>query len=56
MEKTIADVKKRIGELEDVIFYLEMVDRWTQQQRELFDKYNEELTALKALVIEALVK
>lgn len=56
MERTIADVKKRIEELEDVIFYLDMVDRWTQTQKDLFDKYNKELTELKALVIEALTK
>ena len=54
--KDIQDIKKRIEELEDVIFYLDMVDRWTQTQRDLFDKYNKELTELKAIVIETLVK
>lgn len=56
MKKTIEDIKKRIEELEDVIFFLEMVDHWTQNQRELFDKYNNELTELKSIVIEALIK
>lgn len=52
--KDIQVIKNRIAELEDVIFYLDMVDRWTQSQKDLYDKYSKELTELKAIVIEAL--
>lgn len=47
-------LNKRIEELEKTIFYLDMIDHWTNEDRELSNKYDKELRELKELVIQEL--
>lgn len=49
-------LKDKIKELENCIFYIDMVDRWTGKEQELYNKYNKELKTLKDLLIEELTK
>lgn len=46
------EIKNRIEELEDRIFYLQMKDRWEKEDFELYDKLYEELNKLKGKVIK----
>ena len=52
----IKELKQKIEELEESIFYLDMVDHWTKEDRELSDKYYSELVRLKGLLLEELSK
>ena len=54
--KNLVEVKERIGKLEQLIFTIDMIDRWTQKDAQLFDKYNKELKELKDLLINEIVK
>lgn len=56
MKKNIKALKKKIEELENTIFFLEMIDHWTSKDNELHNKYNEELRQLKSIVIEELTQ
>ncbi len=55
-ELSIKELQERIDKLEEVIFHLDLIDHWTSNDSELFDKYNEELRQLKELVIKELTK
>ena len=52
----IKELKTKIKELEESIFYLNMVDHWTREDSELSDKYHQELARLKDLLLEELTK
>jgi hypothetical protein len=56
MNNKVQELKNKIEDLEKTIFYLEMVDRWTIQDFELYDKYNKELKELKELLIQAIIE
>jgi hypothetical protein len=56
MNNKVQELKNKIEDLEKTIFYLEMVDRWTRQDFELYDKYNKELKELKELLIQAIIE
>jgi len=45
-------ITKRIEDLEERIFYIEMIDYWTHEDRELIHKYEQELKELKAKIVE----
>lgn len=45
-------ITKRIEDLEERIFYIEMIDYWTYEDRELIHKYEKELKELKAKIVE----
>lgn len=49
-------LKDKIKELENCIFCIDMIDRWTGKEQELYNKYNKELKTLKDLLIEELTK
>lgn len=55
-ELSIKELQEKIDKLEEVIFHLDLIDHWTSNDSELFDKYNEELRQLKELVIKELTK
>lgn len=55
-ELSIKELQERIDKLEEIIFHLDLIDHWTSNDSELFDKYNEELRRLKELVIKELTK
>lgn len=44
-------IKERIEWLEDVMWSIQMIDHWTNEDREYYDKYNEELKELKKQVV-----
>ena len=46
------EITKRIEDLEEKIFYIEMIDYWTYEDRELIRKYEKELKELKAKIVE----
>ena len=55
-EKNIKELQERISQLENIIFSLDLIDHWTREDTELFEKYNKELTQLKELVINELIR
>lgn len=48
----IEEIKKQIEELEDRLFFLNMKDRWTMQDREREMKLNLQLVNLEKQLIE----
>lgn len=50
------EINKRIKELEEDIFLIQMIDTWTTKDSELFDKYNEELQELKKQIVDTIFK
>ena len=48
----IEEIKKQIEELEDRLFFLNMKDRWTMQDREKEMQLNLQLANLKKQLIE----
>jgi len=48
----IEEIKKQIEELEDRLFFLNMKDRWTMQDREREMQLNLQLANLKKQLIE----
>lgn len=44
-------IKERIEWLEDVIWSIELIDHWTREDHEYYDKYAKELRELKAQVV-----
>ena len=55
-EKNIKELQEKISQLENIIFSLDLIDHWTREDTELFEKYNKELTQLKELVINELIR
>lgn len=49
---TKEEIKKRIENLKDAEFYLQMKDRWSNTDFETSRKYNEEIIRLKKLLEE----
>jgi hypothetical protein len=49
-------IKERIDWLEDVIWTIELIDHWTSEDREYYDKYNKELTELKKQIVNEIFK
>lgn len=47
---TREDIIKKIEELEERKFFIDMVDRWTEDDRRAIRAINEELRSLKVLV------
>lgn len=48
------EIIKRIEDLEETIFYIEMIDHWTREDEECFQKYSQELNSLKAQTLSAI--
>ena len=55
-EKNAKELQEKISQLENIIFSLDLIDHWTREDTELFEKYNKELTQLKELVINELTR
>ena len=57
MEKIkVKELKRKIKELEETIFFIDMIDHWTDKDANLYDKYNKELKQLKDLLIKSIVE
>lgn len=44
----MADIKNRIEKIEERLFYLDMIDRWDSEIREIVAKLEKELAMLKS--------
>lgn len=53
--KKIQELKAKIEDLEETIFYIEMIDHWTMEDREYHEKYSKELRELKRLPTDAIL-
>lgn len=49
-------IKERIEWLEDVIFSIQLIDHWTNEDRDYYDNYNKELTELKKQIVNEIFK
>ena len=51
MTKTL-ELKKRIAKLEDILFNIDMIDRWTDREYKLHAQYSQELRQAKMELAE----
>lgn len=55
-EERIKTLKGKIESLKDSLFLINMIDHWTRQDEELYDKYSDELKELQDLLIQEIVE
>lgn len=55
-ENKIEELKEKVEELKEDIFMIDMIDRWTQEDKELKHKLERKLTETKRLLAEELLK
>lgn len=53
---TVEQLKQKVEELKESIFAIDMIDRWTQHNEEMWDKYHEELKQVQDLLAKELLK
>ncbi len=46
------EIVERITKLEDLMWDIELIDHWTREDEEYYDKYLKEFKALKQLIID----
>ena len=52
----IESLKNKIEELETSLFYINMIDHWTDKDKELYDKYYKELQEIKDLLVKEIAE
>ena len=52
----VEELKKKIEELETTLFYLDMIDMWTSEQRTKYEVLSKEIKELKMLVVKEIVE
>lgn len=52
----VQELKRKIEELENTLFFIEMIDHWTREDQEAYDKYSNQITELKRLLIGEVAK
>lgn len=52
----VEELKNKIEKLEDTLFYIEMIDHWTREDKELYDKYSKQIQDLKAMLVKEIVE
>jgi len=52
----VEELKNKIEQLEDTLFYIEMIDHWTRKDEELYDKYSKQIQDLKAMLVKEIVE
>ena len=45
------EIKQRIEKLQDLMWSIDLIDHWTRQDREEYDKYLKELLELKEAIV-----
>lgn len=50
-KKRYNEIIKRIKELESLLWTIDMIDHWTKEDNDLWDKYNAEGRELKAQIL-----
>lgn len=51
----VEELKKKIEDLEETLFFIDMIDHWTKEDKESYDKYSKQVQELKQLLIEEIV-
>ena len=54
--KKVEELKRKIEDLEKTLFYIEMIDHWTREDSETYDKYSKQIKELKALLVQEIVE
>ena len=52
----VQELKRKIEELENTLFFIEMIDHWTREDQEAYDKYSNQIAELKRLLIGEVAK
>ena len=52
----VKELQRKIEKLEESLFYVNMIDHWTKEDFQLYDKYSKEISELKDLLIEEIAK
>lgn len=52
----VQELKRKIEELENTLFFINMIDHWTKADQEAYDKYYQQITELKRLLVEEIAK
>ncbi len=52
----VQELKRKIEELENTLFFIEMIDHWTKEDQDAYDKYSNQITELKRLLIGEVAK
>lgn len=54
--KRVEELKRKIENLEETLFYIEMIDHWTREDNEAYDKYSKQIKELKALLVQEIIE
>ena len=49
--KKVKELKRKIKYLKESLFYIEMIDHWTREDNEIYEKYSKQIKELKALLV-----
>ena len=52
----IKEIKKRIEDLKENLFYIDMIDRWTQQNEKEYQEVCQEIKELELPLAKAIVE
>ena len=55
-EEKVLKIKERIKELEEILLTIDLIDHWTRQDRESYEKYSKELTEIKQSLIKEVLE
>ena len=54
--KRVEELKRKIKDLEETLFYIEMIDHWTREDSEIYEKYSKQIKELKALLVQEIIE
>lgn len=54
--KKVEELKRKIEDLEKTLFYIEMIDHWTREDNEIYEKYSKQIKELKALLVQEIIE
>ena len=54
--KKVEELKRKIEDLEETLFYIEMIDHWTREDNEIYEKYSKQIKELKALLVQEIIE
>ena len=54
--KKVEELKRKIEDLEETLFYIEMIDHWTREDSEIHEKYSKQIKELKALLVQEIIE
>ena len=54
--KRIEELKRKIEDLEETLFYINMIDHWTREDSECYDKYSKQIKELKEQLVQEVIE